>query len=51
MLYPQNRHGIRDGDQRWFARRMEWSAIREHLLGQTGPLPEPAATAVEAAGP
>jgi dipeptidyl-peptidase-4 len=52
MLYPQNRHGIRDGDQRWFSRRMEWNAIREHLLGlepMDPPIPE--AKPVEAAGP
>jgi dipeptidyl aminopeptidase/acylaminoacyl peptidase len=33
MLYPQNRHGVRDGDQRWFSRQMEWDAIREYLGG------------------
>ena len=32
MLYPQARHGIRDADQRWTARRLEWSAIQAHLL-------------------
>jgi dipeptidyl-peptidase-4 len=33
VLYPQNRHGIRDRDLRWHDRRMAWREIREHLLG------------------
>jgi dipeptidyl-peptidase-4 len=41
MLYPQNRHGFRDRDQRWFARRMEWEAIREHLGAAPAPPPPP----------
>ena len=32
MLYPQNRHGIRNGAQRWHLRQLEWRAIQEHLL-------------------
>jgi len=42
MLYPQNRHGIRDGAQRWHLRRMEWRAMRDALGGRE---PAPAATA------
>ncbi|HEX9794440.1 MAG TPA: S9 family peptidase [Planctomycetota bacterium] len=41
MLYPENRHGIGDRDQRWFARRQEWAAIQEHLRP---PGPAPAAS-------
>ncbi|MFT5155084.1 MAG: dipeptidyl-peptidase-4 [Planctomycetota bacterium] len=32
MVYPQQRHGIRDAEQRWFSRRMEWRAIQQTLL-------------------
>ena len=32
MAYPQARHGIRDKEQRWHARRAEWRLIEEHLL-------------------
>jgi dipeptidyl-peptidase-4 len=32
MLYPQNRHGIRDPALRWHDRRLQWRTIREHLL-------------------
>ncbi len=32
MAYPQARHGIRDGEQRWHARQAEWSLIRQHLI-------------------
>ena len=35
MAYPQTRHGIRDGEQRWHARQHEWSLIREHLRPAT----------------
>lgn len=35
MLYPESRHGVGGGEQRWHMRRLEWRAIREHLLGQT----------------
>jgi dipeptidyl-peptidase-4 len=34
MLYPQNRHGVRDSDQRWFSRRLEWQAIQDSLLAR-----------------
>jgi dipeptidyl-peptidase-4 len=34
MLYPESRHGVGGGEQRWHMRRLEWRAIREHLLGQ-----------------
>ncbi len=33
MLYPQTRHGVRDADQRWHLRLMEWEAISETLGG------------------
>jgi dipeptidyl-peptidase 4 len=36
MLYPESRHGVGGGEQRWHMRRLEWRAIREHLLGQPG---------------
>ncbi len=32
MLYPESAHGIGDRDQSWFARQMEWRAIREYLI-------------------
>ncbi len=48
MLYPQSRHGIRDKDQRWFARRMEWNAIREHLGAGREPVATAAANASDA---
>ncbi|MEE8468037.1 MAG: DPP IV N-terminal domain-containing protein [Planctomycetota bacterium] len=35
MAYPQNRHGIRDKDQRWHARQLEWNLIQEHLSPRT----------------
>lgn len=35
MAYPQTRHGIRDGEQRWHARQLEWDLIREHLRPAT----------------
>jgi dipeptidyl-peptidase 4 len=35
MAYPQNRHGIRDREQRWHARQLEWGLIREHLRPTT----------------
>jgi len=31
MAYPQNRHGISNGGQRWHARQLEWQLIQEHL--------------------
>jgi dipeptidyl-peptidase-4 len=34
MLYPGATHGIRDGMQRRHHRRLQWSAIEEHLLGR-----------------
>lgn len=36
MAYPQTRHGIRDGGQRWHARQIEWDLIREHLRPSSG---------------
>jgi dipeptidyl-peptidase-4 len=36
MLYPESRHGVGGGEQRWHMRRLEWKSIREHLLGQNG---------------
>jgi dipeptidyl-peptidase-4 len=33
VLYPQSRHGISDGDLRWWDRRLAWRVIREELLG------------------
>ena len=54
MVYPQNRHGVRDSDQRWFSRQMEWSTIREHL-GAGRPIPDypktPASPTIEASAP
>ena len=45
MLYPQNRHGIRDSDQRWFDRQLEWRTIRRVLRprGSDGAAQAPAA--------
>ena len=37
MLYPESRHGVGGRSQRWHMRRLEWRAIREHLLGQSAP--------------
>ncbi len=37
MLYPQSRHGIRNREQRWHRRQLEWDAIREELLEPAGP--------------
>jgi dipeptidyl-peptidase-4 len=34
MLYPESRHGVGAPSQRWHMRRLQWRAIREHLLGQ-----------------
>lgn len=34
MAYPQTRHGIRDRELAWDARRREWALIEEHLLGR-----------------
>lgn len=31
MLYPRSRHRVSDPDLAWHKRRLEWSAIREHL--------------------
>ena len=31
MLYPENRHGIRDAAQRYHRQRLEWQAIQDHL--------------------
>ena len=31
MLYPETRHGVRDRDQAWHLRNIEWDAIREVL--------------------
>lgn len=31
MMYPGNRHGIRDGAQNWHLRQLEWKTIREKL--------------------
>ncbi len=33
MLYPQNRHGIRDAELRWHDRRLVWRTIQERLIG------------------
>ena len=33
MLYPRSRHGVRDRDQRWHLRQLEWQAIQDHLIG------------------
>ncbi|HED66888.1 MAG TPA: S9 family peptidase [Planctomycetes bacterium] len=33
MLYPQNRHGISNRDQRWFDRELTWRTIQRELLG------------------
>ncbi|MCP3915186.1 MAG: prolyl oligopeptidase family serine peptidase [bacterium] len=44
MVYPQSRHGIRDRDQSWHAKRKEWSLIQEHLgAGRTAAAPPAAA--------
>ncbi len=32
MLYPQNRHGIRDRELRRHSRLLEWETMKEHLL-------------------
>lgn len=32
MLYPQTRHGVRDSEQRWHLRQLEWKSISEQLL-------------------
>ncbi len=40
MVYPQNRHGIRDADQRWHARQLEWRLIQEHLRPAGAPEPQ-----------
>ena len=34
MAYPRTRHGIRDPELAWHARRTEWALIEEHLLGR-----------------
>ena len=39
MIYPQARHGLRDAAQRWFARKLEWDAIRRVLLDGHDPAP------------
>jgi dipeptidyl-peptidase-4 len=31
MIFPEQRHGIRDADLRWHMRRLEWRAIEQHL--------------------
>lgn len=31
MLYPQSTHGIRDPEQRWHMRELEWRAIQRHI--------------------
>ena len=43
MLFPQSRHGVRNSDQRWFLRCLEWQAIQEHLRspGSRAPWPQP----------
>ncbi len=33
MLYPKSRHGVENAEQSWHLRRLQWRAIREHLLG------------------
>ncbi|MFT7480532.1 MAG: dipeptidyl-peptidase-4 [Gammaproteobacteria bacterium] len=35
MLYPQSRHGVRDPQQRWHLRKLEWKAISEELLADS----------------
>jgi dipeptidyl-peptidase-4 len=36
MVYPESRHGVGAPSQRWHMRRLEWRAIREHLLDGVG---------------
>lgn len=38
MLYPQNRHGVRDGDQSWHLKQLEWSAMQRVLGGERQPM-------------
>ena len=51
MLYPQTRHGVRDRDQAWHLRQLEWSSLQEALrppgprvAGGASPAAEPGAS-------
>jgi dipeptidyl-peptidase-4 len=59
MAYPQNRHGIRDSDQRWHSRLVEWDLIQKHLspranpdlVGQSGDAPVDTSVGGSSGGP